>query len=236
MDEPANKNGSGQGQPISEEERARQLKLRQKKDAKKIYRPLLKIMKNVIDGIGRLERDIPIHKIARMDIDGIFSKKRHEKMRRAVLGYLKKTNTYRRTVWEFQKDTKKHFDQEMLKNGSSAPGLNEYESLRNQLPGAILDENGKVWSMSFDTYLPKIIEHSPKKKGTPMKGSEMFSIMNKKSKKSLGKLKKIQVKLVVEGHDLVENLKIAMKSPGTEWLEWEHQTKDQPNRDRDSKT
>jgi hypothetical protein len=212
-------------EPISAEERARQLKIQQKKDARNVYKPLIKTIKKVIDGLGKLERDIPIYKIARMDIDGVFSKKRHAKMRKSVLGYLKKANTYRKTIWTFQKTTKKLFDEEMLKNGSSAPGLSEYESLRNQLPGSILDENGKVWSMSFDTYLPKIIEHSPKKKGKPIKGTQMFMLIEKKSKKTLGKIKKLQVQSVVAGQELVEDLKIAMKSPDKEWLEWRQDVK-----------
>jgi hypothetical protein len=212
-------------EPISEEERARLLKIQQKKDAKKVYKPLIRTLKNVIDDLGKLERDIPIYKIARMDIDGVFSKKRHAKMRRSVLEFLKKANTYRKTIWNFQKNCKKLFDEEMLKNGSSAPGLSEYESLRNQLPKSILDENGKVWSMSFDTYLPKIIEHSPKSKSKPINGAQMFMLINKKSKKIVNKIKKLQVQNVVAGQELVEDLKIAMKSPDKEWLEWHEDVK-----------
>jgi hypothetical protein len=220
MEDTPKKNVEGQ-EPLSDEERARRLKIQQKKDAKKVYKPLIKTMKNVIDGVGKLERDIPIYKIARMDLEGIFSKKRHTKMRRTILVVLKNANAYRKTYWEFQKTSKKIFDQEMLKNGSYAPGLDEYESLKNQLHQSILDENSKVWEMSFETYLPKIIEHSPKKKGKPVKGAKMFTLINTKLQKKVGKIKKMQVQFVVEGQELVDNLKIAMKSPDKEWLEWQ---------------
>lgn len=219
MTEPP-KNAPQEEATETEEERKRRLLAQRKRDEKKVYKPGLKAMKEVIKGLGKLELDIPIYDIARMDIEGAFSKKRHVKMRKSILNFLKRANKYRKKYWEFQKVTKKTFDLEMQKNGAFAPGLSEYESLRNQLYRSLLDENSKVWEISYETYLPKIREHSRKSKKGPKKGAKIFNIIEIKQKSTVSNLKQQQVKLVIEAQELMEDFKSAMKNPEQEWRSW----------------
>ena len=208
---------------LTELERARRLQAQRKTDEKKLYRPLIKIMKEVIDRLGKLELDVPIYKIARMEIAGIFSQKRHVRMRKSILNFLKRTNKYRKMYWEFQKSTKMTFNKEMQKTGSYAPGLKEYESLRTQLYKSILDENSNVWVLSYNNYLPTIREHSTKKGRKPQNGTGLFAAVDTKLKRSMRQIKKKQVQLVIEAQDLLEDLETSMKNPEKQWRIWREQ-------------
>ncbi len=219
MAKPTKTNGPEKA-AMTDEERKRRLIAQQKRDLQKVFKPILKTMKEVIDGLGKLELDIPIYDIARMDIEGQFSRNRHENMRQSILDFLKRANKYRKTYWEFQKSSKKIFDREMKKNGSYAPGLSEYESLRNQLYRPLLDENSKVWEISYDNYLHKIREHSRKGTRHPKKGAIMFNVIESKQKPTVSHIKKMQVKLVLEAQELLDDFKVAMKNPDKEWRNW----------------
>ncbi len=203
---------------------------------KEIYIPVKRIVKDVIKNLRDLEINIPIVKIARMDIAGTFKDDSLTDFKKTVYDYLKITNQYRKSYFEFMKKTKTVFDQEMTKEGSFASGLKQYDSLKNQLYEAILKTDGKAWILSYDQYLPTIREHASKRSKHPRVGKKMFNeikLIFKKEIKSIIELQKLSIQL---SKLFLKDLDFAIKNPDLNWQEWLMDGKSsKSNRERESK-
>ena len=189
---------------------------------KEIYLPLKHILKSVIKQLKDQELRIPITKIARMDLAGVFydDLDELEPLRKTIYDYLRVANQYREVYFEYMKKTKMIFDREMTKDGSFAPGLKQYDSLKNQLFEELLKTDGKVWIMSYDQYLPTIREHATKISPHPRAGKEMYNDLKLQFKKDLKKIGELQ-KLTIQVSKLfLKDLDMALKNPELGWQEW----------------
>ncbi|MFW9878234.1 MAG: hypothetical protein ACFFG0_34570 [Candidatus Thorarchaeota archaeon] len=187
---------------------------------KKIYIPLKKILDLVIKRVKDLDIHVPLSRIARMDLSGMFEDETLAGLRKYIYEYLKLANEYRKVYFEFIKKNKVEFDREMTKDGSFAPGIKQYDSLKNQLGEALLKTNGKVWITSYDQYLPTIREHSDKRKKEPRTGNQMFEQLQKKFKNDLKDIKKSQMKTIKKSKSFQKDLDMAVKNPELGWREW----------------
>jgi hypothetical protein len=187
---------------------------------KKIYIPLKKILDLVIKRVKELDIHLPLSRIARMDLSGMFEDETLHGLRKYIYKYLKLANEYRKVYFEFIKKNKVVFDREMTKDGSFAPGIKKYDSLKNQLGEALLKTNGKVWIVSYDQYLPTIREHSDKRKKEPRNGKKMFDQLHKKFSNELKEIKKLQIKTIKRSKSFSKDLDLAMKNPELGWREW----------------
>jgi hypothetical protein len=187
---------------------------------KEIYIPLKKILELVIKRIKTLDLNIPIVKIARMDLEGKFQNESLEPLRKTIHDYLKIANNYRSVYFEYMKKTKTYFDKEMNTDGSFAPGLKQYNSLKILLSEALLKNDNKAWIMSYDQYLPTIREHANKRSKHPRSGKKMFEVLKSKCEKDLKEIRKFQ-KLTIQISKLfIKDLDYAMKNPELSWQEW----------------
>jgi hypothetical protein len=185
-----------------------------------IYIPLKKILELVIKRLKTLDLEIPIAQIARMDIAGDFQDETLEELRKTIHDYLKVANNYRRVYFEFTKNSKTVFDREMNKDGSFAPGLKQYNSIKNQLSEALIKTDGKAWIRSYDQYLPTIREHASKHSKRPRSGKRMFDELKTIFKKDLKEIEKLQ-KLTTQVSKLfLKDLDYAIKNPELNWQEW----------------
>lgn len=187
---------------------------------KEIYIPLKKILELVIKRLKTLDLEIPIAQIARMDIAGNFQDESLEEFQKTIHDYLKVANNYRRVYFEYIKNSKTVFDREMNKDGSFAPGLKQYNSIKNQLSEALLKTDGKAWIRSYDQYLPTIREHASKHLKRPRSGKKMFDELKSIFIKDLKEIKKLQ-KLTTQVSKLfLKDLDYAIKNPELNWQEW----------------
>lgn len=187
---------------------------------KDIYIPLRKIVKDVIKSLKALELNIPIINIARMDLSGKLQDETLGDFRKTVYDYLKVTNQYRRLYFDFMKKSKTVFDSEMTKEGSFAPGLKQYESVKNQLFEAILKTDGSAWILSYDQYLPTIREHASKRSPKPRSGKKMFIDLKNLFEKDVKEIKEIQKLSIQISKLFIKDLNLAMKNPEMKWQEW----------------
>jgi len=196
------------------------MELDHKTKKKEIYIPLKKIVEMVIKRLKTLDLEIPIAHIARMDLTGKFQDESLKSLRQTIYDYLRLANNYRKVYFVFMKTTQPAFDTEMKLDGSYAPSLKQYNSLRIQLAEALLRTDGKVWIISYDQYLPTIREHADKCSKHPRAGQAMFNHLKTKFEKDLKEIKRLQ-KLTMQLSKLfLKDLDMAIKNPDLNWQEW----------------
>jgi hypothetical protein len=186
-------------------------------DKKNLYRPLYKLMGKVIKQIKKIELDVPIYKIAWMEVRGNFLAKRHNKFRADVINFLRVSNEYRKIYWNLIKLSRRKFDVEMKKDGSCAPGVKEYESLKNEIPHAIIKTGKKVWIHSYDDYLPKIRQRSEKIKKKPRDGKRMHYAIQQDLKDVLNTLKAQQKEALEFARQFRNQLELVKNEPKRRW-------------------
>jgi hypothetical protein len=187
---------------------------------KKVYIPLKKILELVIKRVRALDIQVPLSHIARMDLAGEFQDESLKPLKKQVYNYLRTANKYRQIYFESMKKSKLVFDTEMTKDGSFAPGLKQYESLKNQLFDELLKTDGKVWVTSYDQYLPTIREHADKRSKEPRSGQRMFKSLRAKIIKDLKEIKRLQVLTIKKSKTFKKDLDQAIKNPQLTWGEW----------------
>ena len=191
-----------------------------KNKKKEIYLPLKKIIELIIKRVEALDIHVPLSYIARMELDGKFNDESLVKLKKNIYNYLRTANEYRKIYFEFQKKAQKIFDREMGKDGSFAPGIKQYDSLRIQISEALLKTNGKVWITSYDQYLPTIREHADKRKKTPNSGEKMFKGLKSIFAFELKEIKRLQNLTLKKSKAFIRELRRAMKNPDLNWGDW----------------
>ncbi len=193
-----------------------------KRKKKEIYIPLKAIVNDVIKRLKGLYLNIPISQIARMDLAGKFQDDRTsmELFQKTIHDYLRLANKYRSTYFEYLKKTKLIFDREMNKDGSFAPGLKQYNSVKIQLFEALLKSDNRAWILSYDQYLPTIREHANKRSSKPRSGKKMLNDMKKIFDPDLKKIMDLQTITIQVSKLLIKDLDFAIKNPDLGWQEW----------------
>jgi len=191
------------------------------KDTKKeLYDPLYSIMGDVVKQMKNIELDIPIAKIAWMEVRGKFLGRKNSALRADTMDFLKVANEYRRIYWNIIKLARRKFEVEMIKDGSYAPDVREYESLKNEIPFVFLKGNKQLWISSYDDYLPKIRERSTKHKKKPRKGATMYRAIYSEIKEVRNTFK-LQHKEVLEyARKYRRRLKNARTTPDKKYEYW----------------
>lgn len=187
---------------------------------KTIYLPLKKIIKEIMKGLKALDLNIPLAQIARMEIAGKYDDESLSAFRKTVIDYLQTVNKYRYAYFEMMKKTETIFDREMTKDGSFAPGLKQYDSLKTQFFEAILKSDGKAWIMSYNQYLPTIREHASKRSKKPRSGKKMYADVKLIFKKDLKQIKDMRKLSFQLSKLFLKDINFALKNPEMEWQEW----------------
>jgi hypothetical protein len=189
-------------------------------DKKKLYSPLYKLTGKIIKRLEKLELHVPIHKIAWMEVRGEFDAKRHKHLREDIIDFLKITNEYRKIHWNIIKLARKKFEVEMTKDGSYAPDIKEYESLKNEIPDVLIKGGKKVWAQSYDSYLPRIRERSLKKKHKPRDGKKMYKAISDDLKDTISLLKSQQEESLNSARRFRRGLELMKSQPHRSWGYW----------------
>ncbi|UCH88208.1 MAG: hypothetical protein JSV49_08055 [Thermoplasmata archaeon] len=189
-------------------------------DKKNLYIPLYKIMGKIIKRLKKLELEVPIYKIAWMEVHGNFLEKRHKKFRSEIMDFLQVSNEYRRIYWNIIKLARRKFEVEMIKDGSYAPGIKEYESLKNEIPFAILKRKKTVWIEGYNSYLPKIRERSKKKDKKPRNGKQMYRAVFMELGNVLATLKTQQSESIEYAIKIRKGLELMRNQPDRPWGHW----------------
>ena len=187
---------------------------------KKIYVPLKKIIKDIMKDLKELELNIPIAKIARMDLAGLFNDDQLVDFRKTIHDYLKVTNKYRQLYFDLMNNSKIEFDKQMTQDGSFAPGLKQYDSVRTQVNEALLKGQTKAWILSYDQYLPTIREHANKRVKSPRSGQKMLDDLFAYFKKDLKNIKEMQKLSIQISKLFLKDINYAIKNPELQWQEW----------------
>lgn len=193
-------------------------------DRKGIYQPVYRTITKVIKRLEELDMDIPIYKLAWMEVRGQFLEKRHQKFRQDLMDFLRVSNEYRRIYWNLIKLARRKFEVEMIEDGSFAPDNREYESLKNEIPQVIIKGNKDLWISSYNDYLPRIRERSLKKKRKPRDGAKIYRAIQKDLKKVKDTLMSQQKESLDFARELKSGLKKMKDSPGKPWGFWKIET------------
>ena len=165
-----------------------------RKDKAAIYRPLVQHLRGISRGAGARERDIPMGRIARMQVEGFFHPKRQEKLYDDVREVLIASKDYVELYWKLQNKIAREFDSQMRRDGIHATNTKEYISLHNSVAEAVIMENGKYWSLSFDGYIDRLRETARKTGRKPRNGNKMFGDLAELFGPEMKKLKERQAK------------------------------------------
>ncbi|MCK5774017.1 MAG: hypothetical protein KAH57_09555 [Thermoplasmata archaeon] len=123
---------------------------------RKIYRPIIKVLDRSISSLKKLERDMPISKIAWMEVNGNFNDPRLSDFGKDIIDISNRLNIYRRAYWELEGNIKRSFVSYMKKNGYLPANSREFDSLKNSLPKAMIEGDERIWIYSYDHYISKI--------------------------------------------------------------------------------
>lgn len=175
----------------------KRLKAQFREDREKVQKPLVAHLRGIQKGAKALERDIPMGRIARMQLDGLFLPARHQALWEDSRAVLTVCRDYVEHYWTLQGKIAREFDAQMKREGIHNETAKEYVSLRNSVAEAVILDNGKYWSLSFDTYMPKLREGGRRPKGEPRDGARMFSDLGEMFEPELKRLKSLQKKVGV---------------------------------------
>jgi hypothetical protein len=187
---------------------------------KEIYVPIKRTIKEIMKGLKQLELQIPIARLARMELAGLFLDESLIEFKKTFNDYLRVVQKYRQLNFDFMNKTKTVFDREMSKDGSFAPGLKQYNSIKNQAYEVILKTDGKAWILSYDQYLPTIREHADKRSKKPRDGKKMHEDLKtifKKDTKYIIDMQKLSYQI---SKLFLNDINYALKHPDLNWQEW----------------
>lgn len=186
-------------------------------DKSRLYVPIYKIMNAIIKRLEAFDLDVPIYKIAWMEVRGNFTAKRHQRFRKDLMNFLTDSNEYRKIYWNLIKLARRQFDVEMKKDGSFAPDIREYESLKNEIPFVLIKGKRKIWIESYDSYLPKIRERSEKRKKKPRNGHNMYRTIYTDLRDAIRTLKSQRSLSIEHAKMLRKFLSMAKSNPLKPW-------------------
>jgi hypothetical protein len=187
---------------------------------KEIYNPIKKTIKEIMKGLKQLELQIPIARLARMELAGLFLDDSLIEFKKTFNDYLRVVQKYRQLNFDFMNKTKIVFDGEMTKDGSFAPGLKQYNSVKNQLYEAVLKSDGKAWILSYDQYLPTIREHADKRSKKPRSGKQMYGDLKSIFKNDMKYIIEMQKLSYQISKLFLNDINYAIKHPDLNWQEW----------------
>ncbi len=177
------------------------------KDKADVYRPLVRHLRGIYKGAGARERDIPMGRIARMQLVGLFLPGRHEKLYDDVREVLTASKDYVEFYWKLQNKMAREFDSQMRRDGIHATNTKEYISLRNSIAEGIIMESGKYWSLSYDGYIERLRETARKTDRKPRGGNEMYGDLAELFGPEMKKLKELQAKVGTMARKLEKKVK-----------------------------
>ena len=190
-----------------------------------IYKPLLKILPDIIKTLKEKDIWIPLSPLARLEIQGKMDEERHDLVRAQVIHFLKRANRYKKVYFRLMEKSRRNFDQVMKRHGLYQPQMKEYRALSVNLPMAILFTKGKkAWIYSYNEYIPEISYRSDKKKLKPATGEQLHSLMTEKVAKDLDEIEKFRKISLKFAKILRSDLKLANKSPTLQFRSWHKET------------
>lgn len=201
-------------------------------DRKNIYKPLLKILPEIVKGLKEKDLWVPLSTIARLEIQGKMDEPRHELVRAQVVHFLKRSNRYKKVYVRLMEKSRHDFHKNMRRSGIYQPQMKEYRSLSVSIPLAfIFNKDKKSWIYSFDAYLPDILYRSNKKKAKPPTGSEMVERITAVVAKDLEEIEKFRKISLKFAKILKADIKMANKSPTSPYRSWHKRTGDKNDED-----
>lgn len=196
-----------------------------KSDKKKIYRPLNKILPQVIKKLKEKEIWVPLTEIARIEVQGKLEPARHALLRAQIIHFLKRANKYKKVYFKINERSRTTFDKQMKKYGIYQPQMKEYRSLRIQIPTSLIHKEKKAWVYSFNEYFPEIKYRSSPKRPPPT-GEEMYEILLDSIKRELVELERYRKLSIQFAKYLKDDVKLASKSPKIPYRSWLKDTPD----------
>ena len=186
---------------------------REERQDRKLYMKLLKLFSQLKSGFETRTLNIPLGKLARLDLQGIFDHHRYREFWNVLRVFLSDANTFRRILWEYHKQCHLLFADEMRADGSYAPDVHQYKYLDNELPGALFEGVKSHWLFYYDQNLPKIRMRSQKHDRSPRNGVAFFRALRARLKPQMDTIERRRLRLI-------EDTKYWLKLLNT-WLETE---------------
>jgi hypothetical protein len=194
-------------------------------DRVNIYRPLLRILPDIIKGLKEKDIWLPLSPLARMEIQGKMDEGRHELLRAQVIHFLKRSNRYKKVYYRLMEKSRHNFEKLMKKHGVHQPQMKEYMALSVNLPMAIMFKKGKkAWIYSYDEYLPEILYRSDKKRAKPISGEAIHETIANIVAKDLDEMEKFRKISLKFAKVLRADVKLANKSPTLPYRSWHKET------------
>jgi len=152
-------------------------------ESQKAKKKVLRVLIRTSDKVRSLERDFPITQIAWMSFNGELSSVEDTTFQKDLMALSKRTNDYRRRYWKLEEAIKQEFLSRMSKLRFSPSFSPEIETLRNNLPGSVLKDDGRLWIYSFDYYILEIAEKVGRDKTEAPKGEREYDHYQRKFKR-----------------------------------------------------
>ena len=179
----------------------------------KVLRTLLRSMNGSISALESLDRDPPIIPVANLTRTVDLDEPGIGPIMKKTLKLATVLNDYKRDYWKLELLIKQGFI-DMLKKKGYLPGRSiEVESLRNELPFALIKGDGRIWRYSYDYYIPKIAEQVGR---NPSDAPVSRKIWNMMEEKYIGKIERLIDKVNEILPDLYHHrslLKYCLKDP-----------------------
>jgi hypothetical protein len=143
-------------------------------ESQRSKKKVLRILLHTSRKVRTLDRDFPITQIAWMSLNGELSSIGDPSFQRDLMSTSRKANEYRRRYWRLEEAIKQDFVHRMSKMKFSPSFSPEIETLRNNLPGSVLKEDGRLWTYSYDYYIKEIANKVGRDPSQAPAGDEEF--------------------------------------------------------------
>jgi hypothetical protein len=190
-----------------------------KTDKAKLYKPLLKILPDVIRKLDEKEIWVPLSAVARLDLQGRMDEERHKLLKLQVYHFLKRANKYKKIYFLIMERTRARFDAVMKKRGCYQPAMKEYRALSVALPEAVIKGHKRSWAYSFKEYAPAF-EYLSQNKRPLAGGEEIFDEIMHAVVKEASELERYRKLSLRFAKVLRSDVRTASRGPTTPWRSW----------------
>ena len=143
--------------------------------SQKAKKKLLTILRKTENKVRTFDRDFPLTHIAWMVLNGELAAIEDPEFHKDLMALSRKANDYRRRYWKIEEAIKQDFIHRMSKLRFSPSYSPEIDTLKSNLPNAVMKDDGRLWTYSFDYYIGEIAKKVGRNKEEAPSGSSEFS-------------------------------------------------------------
>jgi len=168
------------------------------KDIRRSKRVLIKELGKVTGHLRRMDAGVDMNRIAWMRIKGDLDMIEDPACISEMMDLLKKVNDHKRSRWRLEESIKQHFLHVMKRSGFLPSSSPEIDTLKINLPDALIRGRGDIWTYSYCHYINEIAGKVGKSVASAPSAEALLNEFGSKYGKEIQKLREDARTLVNE--------------------------------------